>query len=87
MTSEPMFPLPPDEHRTYVRVVELPNDLYSVALECVCRVCYFRSPHVRVFYSTAWADGVRHRAAVAREQGLAWSERESAAWEVEARGE
>lgn len=72
MTSEPLFPMPASYHRTYVRVVELPWPLDGCGLEAVCRMCYWRSPALRVFYATAWEDALKHRQDVADEEELGW---------------
>lgn len=80
MTSEPMFPMPASYHRTYVRVVTLPWPLDGVALEAVCRMCYWRSPALRAYYASAWEDALLHRQEVADEEELAWAESHPEPW-------
>lgn len=72
MTSEPLFPLPPSEHRPYVRVVELIGDTLVVALEGVCRACDWKSPHPLPFYEQAWQSCQDHREDVAARYFLDW---------------
>jgi len=73
MTSEPLFPLPPSAHWTYVRVVELWELKPTVALEGVCRSCGWKSPHVRAFYHRAWEDCMEHHERVQAESLAAGS--------------
>lgn len=72
MTSEPLFPLPPGLHRTYVTCVDLPWPHTGVGLRAVCRTCDWRGESLRAFYDSAHEDALRHSRLMDEEAGKPW---------------
>ena len=72
MEPSELFPLPPSAHKTFVRIVELPEGLDGYALEGVCRGCDWHSEAIRAFYASAWEDCFVHRRDVHDHDETGW---------------
>lgn len=64
MNASELFPKPPVDHKTVVRVVEVPIDPTEWAYLGTCRACAWKSEAPRASYESAWWDCFQHRQAM-----------------------